>query len=290
MLCFFVSDLHGRKDRYLTLLKQVEAELPKLLFLGGDLLPMTLDLSWASKPDHGDFLTDFLFPELRDLKSCLGEKSPRVILILGNDDPRFHEESLHQAESEGLLEHIHNRCISAEDWSVYGYACVPPTPFQLKDWERYDVSRYVDPGCVSPEEGRRTVAVDTAELRYGSIEKDLAELAGDAQLDRSIFLFHSPPYKTKLDRAALDGQSVDHVPKDVHIGSIAIERFIRKRQPALTLHGHVHESTRLTGSWQDKIGKTLCLQAAHEGPELSLIRFNLETPAAATRELIATKV
>jgi len=34
---------------------------------------------------------------------------------------------------------------------------VPPTPFLLKDWEKYDVSAYVDPGCVSPEEGYHRV-------------------------------------------------------------------------------------------------------------------------------------
>ena len=38
-------------------------------------------------------------------------------------------------------------------WPVFGYNCVPPTPFRLKDFDRSDVSPYVDPGCVPPEEG-----------------------------------------------------------------------------------------------------------------------------------------
>jgi len=44
----------------------------------------------------------------------------------------------------------------------------------------------------------------------------------------------------------------------------------------VTLHGHVHESARLTGAWQDRIGRTVCLSAAHDGPELALVRFDLE--------------
>jgi len=41
-------------------------------------------------------------------------------------------------------------------------------------------------------------------------------------------VLHSPPYDTGLDRAALDGRSVDHAPLDVHVGSIAIRRFIER--------------------------------------------------------------
>jgi Icc-related predicted phosphoesterase len=163
---------------------------------------------------------------------------------------------------------------------------VPPTPFALKDWERYDVSRFVDPGCVSPEEGRRSVPVAEGEARWGTIASDLETLAGAEDVSRAVFLFHSPPHRTALDRAALDGRTVDHAPLDVHIGSIAIRRFIEARQPRLTLHGHVHESARLTGAWQERIGRTLCLSAAHDGPELALVRFDLEDPSAATRELL----
>jgi hypothetical protein len=173
------------------------------------------------------------------------------------------------------------------DTPVYGYACVPPTPFANKDWERYDVSRYVDPGCVSPEEGRRTVPVPPEEARYGTISRDLAVLAGDSDVSDSIFLFHTPPYRTSLDRAALDGHACDSVPLDVHVGSIAVARFLEERQPRASLHGHVHESVRLTGTFVQRIGeRTLALGAAHDGPELALVRFSPSDPAAARRTLL----
>ena len=71
-----------------------------------------------------------------------------------------------------------------------------------------------------------------------------------------------------------------------HPWARTIGRFIETRQPLLTLHGHVHESARLTGAWMDQIGPTVLLGAAHDGPELALIRFDLERPDLATRELV----
>jgi Icc-related predicted phosphoesterase len=105
-------------------------------------------------------------------------------------------------------------------------------------------------------------------------------------MERGVFLFHSPPYKTFLDRAALDGKLFDHVPLDVHVGSIAIMRFIEERQPWLTLHGHIHESSSITGFWQQRFGRTMAFSAAWDGPELALVDFDLENPSAAIRHLL----
>jgi Icc-related predicted phosphoesterase len=217
----------------------------------------------------------------------LQERYPEVFLILGNDDPAATVPSFMDGDSLGLWHYAHNRKIVLGESAVYGYCCVPPTPFRLKDWERYDVSRYCDPGCSSPEEGTRSIAVEEYDCQWGTIEKDLIALAKTDDLHDAVFLFHSPPYDTCLDRAALDGKSVDHVPLDVHIGSIAIRRFIEARQPRLTLHGHVHESARITGEWKTRLGRTVCLGAAHDGPELAIVRFDLSEPGNATRELIS---
>ena len=191
-----------------------------------------------------------------------------------------------ELERRGLASHAHRRCLDVGGFPVYGYACVPPTPFLLKDWERYDVSRFVDPGSVSPEDGHRTVPVPEAETKWGTIAGDLEALAGTGRRLARRLPVPRAALRSALDRAALDGRTVDHVPLDVHVGSIAVRRFIEARQPLLTLHGHVHESARLTGAWRDRIGRTVCLSAAHDGPELALVRFDLEPPAEATRELL----
>ena len=285
-ICFFGTDLHGKVERYNKLFSRILSEEPEAVFLGGDLLPSGLFALTSNETVVDDFINDFLVSELIKLKNNMGSKYPRIFLILGNDDSKINEQDFIDGQQLGVWEYIHNKKTKFEDFNIYGYSYVPPTPFQLKDWEKYDVSRFVDPGCVSPEEGWHSVKIPQHELRYSTIEKDLEKLAGDSNLDNSIFLFHSPPYRTNLDRAALDGKMVDHVPLDVNVGSIAVKRFINKNQPTITLHGHVHESARLTGSWKDKIGKSQLFTAAHDGPELALVRFNKIHPDKSTRELI----
>ena len=112
-------------------------------------------------------------------------------------------------------------------------------------------------------------------------------MAGKADLSRSVFLFHSPPYDTVLDRAALDDMRVDHVPLDVHVGSIAIRRFIYNKQPMITLHGHIHESASITGHWMTKMGNTYALNASYHLKEnLALITFELDKPDKAERMIL----
>jgi uncharacterized protein len=285
-LCFFVSDLHGHTTRYRKLFGAIEAERPETVLLGGDLFPSGLLSGHALEPGHENFVESVLAAGFEGLRERLGAAYPRVFIILGNDDPRFEEAAILDLATGGLWEYVHNRKVRWRDLTVYGYANVPPTPFRLKDWERYDVSRFVDPGSISPEEGFRSVPAPEGEVRWRTIAMDLEELVASEDASRAVFLFHAPPYRTLLDRAGLDGRTVDHAPLDVHVGSIAIRRFIEARQPLATLHGHVHESARLTGAWRDRIGRTVCLSAAHDGPELALVRFDLQSPAGATRELL----
>jgi Icc-related predicted phosphoesterase len=279
-LCFFVSDLHGHLNRYQELFSKILEEKPAAVFLGGDLLPSFGNMR------EGNFIQDYLSPEFMKLKVRLGDDYPRVFLILGNDDSRRVEEDLISCMvKEGVWEYIHNQSAQFGSHTVFGYAYVPPTPFMNKDWERYDVSRYVDPGCVPPEEGWHSVEQAENIIQYATIKQDLEDIIGENDLSNSIFLFHTPPYQTKLDRAGLDGKMIDHVPVDLHVGSIAVKDMIMDHQPLITLHGHVHESARITGSWKDQLGKTLIFSAAHDGPELALVRFDPDKPQDAAREL-----
>lgn len=256
------------------------------MFVGGDLLPLTRCLHHSPDFPPEDFVDGFLLKNFLSLKRKLGDAYPRVFLIMGNDDCRADEKAIVAAAAKGLWDYIPKSRVAFKEFEVYGYPYVPPTPFRLKDWERYDVSRYVDPGSVSPEEGMRSVPVPDEEKKYATIQEDLERLAGRADLSHAIFLFHTPPYQTKLDLSTLEPKMVDHVPLDRHLGSIAVRRFIEARQPLLTLHGHIHEAARVSHFWRDVIGRTLCFSAAHDGPELALVRFEPEHPESAERELV----
>ena len=89
-----------------------------------------------------------------------------------------------------------------------------------------------------------------------------------------------------LDRAALDDVKTPQGNIDVHVGSLAIKNFIQNRQPYLCLHGHIHESSRITGNWKDKINRTSLISAAYEGPELAVISFHLADLGSAKRTII----
>jgi len=282
MKCFLVSDLHGMIERYDKLFHQIRIELPDVLFIGGDILP---NLRAFRNSEYVDFILDYLIPQFQNLKSELKKEFPKVFIIFGNDDPKIEEHKMIIGQNKFLWEYIHNKKVEFNDYAIYGYANIPPTPFLLKDWERYDVSRFVDPGCVHPTEGMHTVTEED-DIEYSTIYNDLQILTENDNLVRSVFLFHSPPYKTKLDRAALDEQFIDHVPLDVNVGSIAIQRFIKEKQPLLTLHGHIHESSRITGNWKDKLDKTFMFSAAYELPELAIVIFDLTHLEAAKRILI----
>jgi len=281
-LYFFSTDLHGHPDRYQKLYQEILIKKPEVLFLGGDLLPHGFGIG----SEFDDFFNNFMLPLFLRLKKEMKDDYPAVFLILGNDDPRINEVDFIQAQSSGVWSYIHNKKQYHKGFTIYGYAYVPPTPFLLKDWERYDVSRYVDPGCIDPLEGKYSMPPPEGDIEYQTIQQDLMHLTEGVNLSRTIMLFHSPPYQTKLDRAALDGKMIEHVPLDVHVGSIAIKRFIEESKPMITLHGHIHEASRLTGQWNEFIGDTLAVNAAWDGPELSLVSFDPDKPESIARQLV----
>jgi uncharacterized protein len=76
-------------------------------------------------------------------------------------------------------------------------------------------------------------------------------------MGRAIFNFHAPPYGSGLDEAP----ALDDTLRPVHggavmkpVGSVAVRNAIQKYQPALSVHGHIHESR---GIW--KSGRTLAV-------------------------------
>jgi uncharacterized protein len=282
---FFVSDLHGSISRYESLFQEIIKRKPSFVFLGGDLLPhVRKSIKFGNEP-VADFIPDYLIPGFRNVQKQLGCNYPDIFVIMGNDDHRNKKKKLIDGEKKELWKYLNNSKDKFGPYMIYGYPFVPPTPFQCKDWEKFDVSRFTDPGSVPPTEGYRSVEPDY-DTEYSTIQLDLETLTKDASMEKAVFLFHSPPYQSYLDRAGLDGKMVDHVPLDVHVGSIAIQRFIEQKQPYITLHGHIHESAAITGFWKQQFGRTHSFSAAHNGPELALVVFKLDDPSQVVRELI----
>src|ERR687883_2022579 len=87
------------------------------------------------------------------------------------------------------------------------------------------------------------------------LRKMIAQLT--APPERTIYNFHCPPYGSGLDDAP--ELTEDLRPKHggrsiVPVGSTAVREAIEEGQPALSLHGHIHEARANT-----RIGRTLCI-------------------------------
>jgi len=282
---YFVSDLHGNVSRYEMLFREIIRNKPSFVFLGGDLLPHVHRSVRLNNKEIPDFMSDYVIPGFKNVRRQLGCNYPEIFVIMGNDDHRIEEPAFLEGEKIELWKYLNRSKFKFGPYMIYGYPYVPPTPFLLKDWEKYDVSRFVDPGCTNPAEGFRTAEPDY-DPEYDTIQKDLETLAGNDDMKKAIFLFHTPPYQSLLDRAALEGKYVDHVPLDVHVGSIAVQRFIEEKKPWITLHGHIHESARITGQWKQQFGRTSSFSAAHDGPELAIVKFRIDDPDINERILV----
>ena len=285
--CFFVSDLHGKMSRYEALFRLIKKEKPDFVFLGGDLLPQSAFKENETPGNEVNFLIDFMIPKFNRLKEKMDCAYPEVFLIPGNDDRKYLFDKVTDGEKSDLWRNLHNHCVVIGKYRFYGYGCVPPTPFRIKDWDRFDVSKEIEPGCIAPADGYHSVPPDHDPYN-ATIQTDLLELVNDDIMEYSVFLFHSPPYQTNLDHASFHPANPDHQKKPIHVGSKAIRNFISEKQPFITMHGHIHESARITGEWKQSLGRTWSFSAAHDGPELALIRFELNDPLSATRRLIKT--
>lgn len=285
--CFFVSDLHGKMSRYDALLKLIKKEKPDFVFIGGDLFPHRSILPGQALVEGKDFVNDFMIRKFSNLKETMDCSYPEIFIIPGNDDLKIVFEAMAEGEKTELWRNLHKHCVVIGKYRFYGYGCVPPTPFRIKDWDRLDISKEIEPGCIAPIDGYHSMPPDH-DPENDTIEKELQVLVNDDNLEFGIFLFHSPPYNSLLDLATLRFGEPNQKPATLNVGSRAIRNFINEKQPYISLHGHIHESARITGEWKQHFGRTLSVSAAHDGPELGVIKFELNDPLSISRRLIIT--
>ncbi|MDR3236202.1 MAG: hypothetical protein LBT48_05675 [Prevotellaceae bacterium] len=69
-------------------------------------------------------------------------------------------------------------------------------------------------------------------MKLYSIEEDIEKITSNIPNDKLILITHAPPYNTNCD------YTKEKNGKLIHVGSKAVRKFIEKRQPLLSLHGH----------------------------------------------------
>jgi len=103
------------------------------------------------------------------------------------------------------------------------------------------------------------------ELTEDELEKKIENMASNVKnMESCIFNLHCPPFNTLIDRAPQLDETLKVVTKSgekviIPVGSVAARNAIRKYQPLLGLHGHIHESRGV-----EKLGRTLCLNPGSE--------------------------
>lgn len=272
----FTSDLHGHAALYRELDALLVRERPELLVLGGDLFPDgDLDDPVGTQ---GKYVADDFLPRVRDWRKRVA--GLHVACIFGNHDWLSSKDVLSKhKDASAVVILTHRLPWTVGGLSFLGYSPTPPTPYWVKDFERLDL-----PDDPMPETGgaiwdSRVQQVLAAEPdKYFQQTEAVATELRDAAACQPpwIFVSHAPPYDTKLDR-------LPHL--DYPIGSRAVRRFIEQRQPLCALHGHIHESPFVTGSFTDQLGASLCINPG-QGSALHAVLFDSRDPRGTLRHTV----
>ena len=164
--------------------------------------------------------------ELADEK--LKDSKAKIFMAPGNDDPMEMDAIL---ESSKVMKSAAMKNLDVLGYEMITVAHTSPTPWDTpREWSEEEMAKNID------------------------------KLAGTIKtMERAIFNFHDPPYGTMLDYAPKLREMRQSAGETEHVGSKAVSEAIKKYQPFLGLHGHIHESRAA-----QKIGRTFCVNPGSE--------------------------
>jgi Icc-related predicted phosphoesterase len=136
---------------------------------------------------------------------------------------------------------------------------------------------------VTPWRTHREESEDRHAERIGAMVR-----AATAPPERLVFNFHCPPHGTMLDEAPKiteDLEIVDGGRAMAHVGSTAVRDAIREVEPALSLHGHIHESRAAV-----RLGRTLAVNpgSLYEQGVLQGVLVDLDCRDPLSRHMLTT--
>lgn len=267
----YTSDLHGELEFYHAAGEAAQRWEAEAIVFGGDLCPGTPSASAFDLPQaQPEFLLHRVAPLLEQWKWA--QAHLRVFAIPGNDDCQTVLAALEELEKRGLIENLHRVAKKLGDYTLVGLSFVPPTPFSIKDFERRDSAGETQrepqfARCVLGTP-RGFEALEDFEAYLDSLPtiEDELERLPSTNPTRTIAVIHCPPYETRCD-VLFDGR---------HIGSESLRRWIERRRPLLTLHGHIHESPKLSGAFLDRLGTTTVINPGCDHSRPHLVYIDLE--------------
>ncbi len=278
MKVLYSSDTHVHPGHLRRFLQAARELAPQLLIIGGDIIPDWKGSIAASIEPHKLWVRDVLLPRLREFR--IAHSEARVLIDLGNDDIAAARPLMEAADGSDLdLLHLRVTKVS-ENLAVLGYMAVNPTPFLIKDAEKPDCRdhdglsdrRVARAGYVTHSGAALPHVLDPS---AGTIEDDLAALSSTMEDPRwgdssFIFVCHAPPKDTALDT----------IQSGLHVGSLAVRRFIERwsgiGRLILSLHGHIHEAPWKSGRAWQVIGDVPCFNVGQTAKMLRALLVNTE--------------
>jgi Icc-related predicted phosphoesterase len=279
---FFATDVHGSDRCFRKFINAGKFYDAQYLILGGDISGKSLV---AIDRDDGGWRASYHDHEYRQLSESEREELEQYIRDRGDypvvgeqaERARTSQEEQDAVFKEAVIESITRWLEIAEERLPGTNARCFITPGNDDYWEIDDLLRQSD--VVEFVEGQR-VRLDDAhemittghsnltpwdtprEFEEDVLADQIEEMAeGVDDPTNLIAVIHVPPYGTDLDQAPLLNPDLSvqleaGSPKIGPVGSTAVRHFIEKRQPLLTLHGHVHESRAI-----EELGRTVCVNA-----------------------------
>jgi len=288
---FFATDLHGSEKCFLKFLNTPQAYKVNTLILGGDVTgKMIVPIVAATNGTH---TSDFLSNKYTLKSDKEVEELEKKIRFTGYYPYRTTPDEVAQLRAEpskldavftNVMSDTLRRWVSLAEERLKGKGVkVYMTGGNDDRPEVEDVlksSEYViDPEgeVVTLEDGREMISSGWSNPTPWKTPRECSEEEIGAKLDsmmskvqnmdKCVFNLHVPPYDSGLDTCPKLDEHLKPVYAGSEIimmsaGSTAVRTAIEKHQPAVGLHGHIHESRGFV-----KIGRTLCLNPGSEYTE-----------------------
>jgi Icc-related predicted phosphoesterase len=276
---FFATDVHGSERCFRKFLAAAKVYEADVLLLGGDvagkgLIPVLTDNGTASAEVHGERVT-VPAEQLPQLEADINRFGFYPVQMASDEVARLGEDAgrLDRLFRQEIVAQIGRWCELADERLAPEVRCIitpgndDPMDIDavLHGAQRVECpeGELCDLGPVLLASlGDVTPTPWNTEREYS--EEELADriaavMDGVPDGRPSIVNFHCPPYASGLDEAPELDETLKPVirggrPSMIPVGSKAVRDAIKRYQPAVGLHGHIHESRAA-----QMIGSTLCL-------------------------------
>ena len=288
---FFASDLHGSNVCFKKFVNSAQFYGADVLVLGGDLTGKAV-LPIAEQTD-GTFLT-FLHGEALTLKS----QAELDEFIKRNGNMGFYPTVMSESEYQGMKNDPEAQAVlfkrlvleRVQEWADFAAQKLKGTDIPLVAIPGNDDFHEID-GILTRAAHFDFHEMQVCEFKGGyqmlycggstptpwNTEREFTEeqyvsrfeqlIPQVVDMSRCIFNVHAPPFGTALDACPKLDSNLQVVyemgmPAQIHAGCQVLVDVIKKHQPLLGLHGHIHE-----GRAKINIGKTICINPGSVYPE-----------------------